>query len=182
MKIKDYKLFLESKSDIDSICKEYNIRNYTINDDGSIDVDGDVNLYSKELTKLPIKFGRVTGSFDCDNNYLTSLEGSPYWVGGFLTCADNYLKTLEGGPKVVVKSYYCESNQLINFKGFPEDFDCTICFEYNPVYKLLENITNDKRNKFIYWCNEFDAIDDQGKVIHERMEEVYNKLGLEYED
>ena len=29
---------------IEEICEKYNIRNYTINEDGSIDVDGYVNL------------------------------------------------------------------------------------------------------------------------------------------
>jgi hypothetical protein len=42
--------------------------NYTINEDGSIDVDGEVYIPNKELTKLPLKFRRVTGHFICYNN------------------------------------------------------------------------------------------------------------------
>ena len=43
------KRFNESKShdEINSICKEYNITNYTINDDDLIDVNGDVDLRNK---------------------------------------------------------------------------------------------------------------------------------------
>jgi len=33
-----------SVDNIYRICEEYGIKNYTINPDGSIDVDGDVNL------------------------------------------------------------------------------------------------------------------------------------------
>lgn len=57
MKIKDYKLFLESnnKEEIDSICKKYNIRNYIINDDFTIDVDGCVDLSCRKLTEFPLK-------------------------------------------------------------------------------------------------------------------------------
>ncbi len=40
-----------------------NIRNYTINPDGSIDVDEDVWLYDKGLTKLPLKFNKVNELF-----------------------------------------------------------------------------------------------------------------------
>jgi hypothetical protein len=65
--MKHIKLF-ESFEDIDSICKKYNIKNYTINPDGSVDVDGDVNLYGDGLVKLPLKFGRVSGDFDCCDN------------------------------------------------------------------------------------------------------------------
>ena len=40
---------------IDKICKRYNITNYTINDDGTIDVDGSVNLSQKSLNQLPFR-------------------------------------------------------------------------------------------------------------------------------
>lgn len=46
---------------IESICKKYNIKNYTINSDGTIDVYGNVILSRNYLTKLPLKFGRVSG-------------------------------------------------------------------------------------------------------------------------
>ena len=45
------KLF-EEYNDIVSICYKYDIENYTINDDGSIDVDDDVCLYGLKLTKI----------------------------------------------------------------------------------------------------------------------------------
>jgi hypothetical protein len=45
------KLF-EDFSEIDSICKKYGIKNYTINPDGIVDVDGDVDLYGRRLEEL----------------------------------------------------------------------------------------------------------------------------------
>ena len=57
---------------ISLICEKYGITNYTINGDGSIDVDGDVNFYSKGLTELPLTFNKVSGYFSCANNQLTS--------------------------------------------------------------------------------------------------------------
>lgn len=189
---------------IDSICKKYNIKNYTINSDGTVDVDGDVNLYKKGLTELPLRFGKVTRSLNCASNNLETLEGSPHWVGIDFECRDNRLTSLKGspqyvgkdfscsvnrlntlecGPNVVLGSYWCNDNIIINFKGFPEDFDLLsyINFNKNPVNVLLKDIPDDKINKFIYWCNEYDAITDNGWIIHERMEEAYNKIGLEYE-
>jgi hypothetical protein len=51
MKLFRYKNFIkESKENIDSICKKYDIKNYTINDDGSIDVDENVYLSNRGLT------------------------------------------------------------------------------------------------------------------------------------
>ena len=63
---------------------------YTINDDdGSIDVEGNVDLRGKKLTKIPFNFGKVSGNFSCHNNQLTTLEGAPNNVGGDFYCCDN---------------------------------------------------------------------------------------------
>jgi len=71
---------------IEEICKKYWIANYTINSDGYINVDGNVWLDNKNLTKLPLKFNNVTGSFNCLGNKLTSLIGCPNYVGGNFYC------------------------------------------------------------------------------------------------
>ncbi|NBO23267.1 hypothetical protein EBU94_08025, partial [bacterium] len=71
--LKTYKLFENTSfptdhEEIKKICEKYKIYNYNINDDGSVDVDGDVDLSNKELTRLPIRFGKVSGSFICSHN------------------------------------------------------------------------------------------------------------------
>ena len=109
--MKHIKLF-ESFEDIDSICKKYDIENYTINTDGTIDGDGDVNLSGQGFIKLPLKFGRVGGNFYCHNNQLTSLEGCPQIVGGDFYCNDNQLTTLEGAPREVGRHFYCDNKIL----------------------------------------------------------------------
>ena len=76
---------------ISLICEKYKITNYTINPDGSIDVLGDVYLCGKNLTELPLRFNKVTGCFDCGDNKLTTLKGSPKWVGGYFNCSSNQL-------------------------------------------------------------------------------------------
>ena len=121
--LKLYQSFLsvQSKEEIDAICKKYSITNYTINDGGSVDVDGDVNLTERELTKLPLKFRRVTGKFYCGYNYLNSLKGSPNYVGRGFYCHNNYLTSFEGCPtqvRPVIKS--CRITGLIfSFVIFP---------------------------------------------------------------
>ena len=97
---------------ISLICEKYNITNYTINEDGSIDVDGDVYLWNKGLTELPLTFNKVTGYFDCDDNNLTTLKGCPRWVGGFFSCYRNRLPSLEFSPDYVGGDFYCYNNPL----------------------------------------------------------------------
>jgi len=95
------------------------IGTYTINDDGSIDVDGMVRLTNKYLTKIPFKFRNVSGSFWCNSNPLTSLEGAPNSVGGDFYCSDNQLTSLEGSPNTVGGSFGCNYNQLTSLEGAP---------------------------------------------------------------
>ena len=97
---------------ISLICKKYKITNYTINPDGSIDVDGNVDLSFKDLTELPLTFNRITGNFSCSCNNLTSLKGSPRWVGCHFTCSNNPLTSLEFSPDYVGGYFNCEYNNL----------------------------------------------------------------------
>ena len=163
------KLF-EGFKDIDAICKEYDIENYTINSDGSIDVDGDVNLIDMNLDKLPLRFNRIGGNFDCNYNQLISLEGSPKWVGGNFYCDNNKLTSLVGGPKLVGGDFACFGNKLISLEGAPKevggDFDC---FK-NTLPQLI--ITNYKYIKeIIKWQDEYN-IWRGGKLDKFRFEEM----------
>ena len=97
---------------ISLICKKYGIENYTINDDGTIDVNGDVNLWIKGLTELPLTFNKVTGYFNCGYNNLTSLKGCPRWIGGNFDCGNNRLASLEFSPDYVGGHFWCEWNRL----------------------------------------------------------------------
>ena len=97
---------------ISLICKKYNITNYTINPDGSIDVNGNVDLSFEKLTELPLTFNKVTGSFNCSGNKLTSLKGGPKWVGYYFSCYNNDLTSLEFSPDYVGDYFTCEYNDL----------------------------------------------------------------------
>ena len=100
---------------------EMGVENYIINDDLTIDVKGNVNLYNRGLDKFPdyIKFGKVGGWFECGNNKLVSLEGCPVSVGGDFYCTNNQLVSLEGCPVSVGGSFSCRNNQLVSLEGCP---------------------------------------------------------------
>src|SRR3990167_6906830 len=91
--------------------KFYGIKNYTINSNGTIDVNGDVDLRSRNLSKLPFTFGKVTGYFLCNYNKLTSLIGAPESVGRNFGCDDNYLTTLFRAPESVGGDFWCDNNK-----------------------------------------------------------------------
>ncbi len=124
--------------------------NYTINDDGTIDVDGDVYLLRKNITKLPFRFGRVTGNFEIDHNNLETLEGSPYYVGGKFSCNVNKLKNLIGSPGEVGGDFECSNNSLSSLEGMtPEIGGDFICYD-NPELTEFDSISNIEGN---IYCN-----------------------------
>lgn len=55
---------------------------HTIHEDGSISVEGNVDLSKKGLTEIPFNFRHVSGCFNCHINQLTSLKYCPTTVGG----------------------------------------------------------------------------------------------------
>ena len=101
-----------NREQIEQWLKKYKIENYTIHDNLVVDVDGDVNLYGKKLKELPFQFGKVTGSFDCSNNQLTSLQYCPTTVGGRFDCSNNQLTSLQYCPTTVGRFLDCSDNQL----------------------------------------------------------------------
>ena len=97
---------------IQSWLDEYGVENYTINNKGEIDVDGDVILGGINLTEFPpfIQFGVVKGLFYCVVCGLTSLKGCPRVVEGDFCCSDNELTTLKDAPKKVSGNFNCGLN------------------------------------------------------------------------
>jgi hypothetical protein len=194
--MKYLKTFESNKSNkqIENICDDLYVCNYTINSDGLVDVDDHVDLSYMELNRLPINFGTVKYNFSCSNNKLTTLEGSPKTVGddfyctrnkltsleggpdiisGDFDCSNNKLKTLEGFPKSIGGYVDCSRNDIINFKGFPDNMDLHyIDFRCNPVYEIYSLFGN---MKCITLINEFDVIQGD-KVRLDRLEMIYQQL------
>jgi hypothetical protein len=129
---------------------EHEIKNYKINDDLTIDVNGDVDflILDNHVEYLPeyIQFNNVDGNFrissinlkslrGCPKNIsypggfscsgcpeLTSLEGCPKDVCFFMCVGCKKIKSLEGCPKYSLHNFNCsDCESLTSLKGCPED-------------------------------------------------------------
>ena len=169
-KIKKYK--------IDKICEKYGIKNYTINSDGSIDVDDNVNLYNYRLTKLPLKFNKVNGWFDCSDNNLISLEGSPVEVNNGFYCRNNNLTSFEYTPRIIRGGFSCSDNNIKSFEYFPSYvkgwFDCYD----NPIYKVWELFEDWTKIELL---NDFDIFRDEDTdepaIVMDRLNDFLLTIG-----
>jgi hypothetical protein len=186
----------ESHEDIDAICKTYGIENYTINSDGSIDVNGYVNLLNKGLIVLLPMFRNIRGSFDCDYNKLTNLKGCPKSIGGSFYCNHNELTSLIGCPKSIGGGFYCDHNNLTSLQGCPKsvggDFSCQLneiesfgeldfihiggnfyCYK-NPIYVVW--ILFQDHTKFEFF-NDCDIIREDRVIILDRLNFFLDYIG-----
>ena len=130
-----------NNANIEAWCDEMGIENYTINSQGEIDVDGDVDLVDKDFKELPHKFGIVNGFFNirgCNN--LTSLKNCPNQVNGDkFSCKDcNNLKTMIGCPSYIKGSLLCNwCKKLISLEGCPKEvgrnFYCNSCMKLDSL-------------------------------------------------
>jgi len=146
---------------ISEICKKYNIQNYNINDNGSVDVNENVHIEGLYLTEIPLMFNKVLGDFYCDSNELTTLKGSPSWVGGNFDCSNNKIKSLEHSPYFVGGYFSCGYNELISLKFSPKEigifFDCV----ENPL------ITNYSSSKILVGCGFSTTLKEDGLIENE---------------
>jgi hypothetical protein len=126
---------------IEDWCKKLGVKYYTIVD-GFVNVDSSVNLSCKNLTEFPIKFGVVTGGFNCNDNELTSLEGSPREIGKGFNCKGNKLTSLKGGPINVKGGYYCQYNNLTSLEGGPIKLSGGLDCGYNPIHEEYSKFKN----------------------------------------
>lgn len=185
---------------INKLCRQYGISDYTINPDGSIDVNENVDLSNKNLYNLPLIFNKVNGDFHCYSNYLTTLHGAPKYVNGSFSCGYNYLTSLEGCPQTINGSFGCSNNQLISLIGCPEeikgDFHCYSnklkSLEGAPKYNgimftchknlisTLEHCPNITCNTYEFYNNKFQEIVME-KLLKNNNEENIN-IFLKYQD
>lgn len=122
-------IFSTPKERIESILKKYNIKNYVINDDLTVDVNGDIDFRGADLKRFPVKFGKIIGNFNCSNNQLETLNGGPNKVSENFYCYNNNLTSLQGSPREVGENFWCVKNKFTSLQGSPRevggDFACS---------------------------------------------------------
>ena len=153
---------------------EHGIKNYTLNDKGEIDVDGDVNLRKKGLTEFPpfIQFGAVKGNFYCSFNNLTSLKGAPKEVSGGFDCSYNKLTTLEGAPNTVDGDFDCSYNDLTSLEGAPEKVGGNFICYYNQLTSL-KGVPKNVGESFIGYNNKIQFTEDDVRKVCKVKDSIY---------
>jgi len=111
----------------------------------SVDVKGDVNIkvsnFNQEILD-EIKFGRVLGNFLCGSLDLTNLNFAPDFVGKDFNCSNNLLTSLEGSPREVRGTFnvYDNGRKIENLMGSPRKIGQNFIISFNLESDCLESL------------------------------------------
>jgi hypothetical protein len=149
---------LKTIKEIKSWLGKCGIENYTINEDLTVDVEGDVFIgtlfnqvnLNKVVPYLPVQFGTVIGSFALDNVKTKSLKGCPKEVGeNLIINSCNYITNLNGCPTEVGGSFTCSNNKKLEFlRGCPKEISENISIVNNAVLSSLRSIQKKVNGNF----------------------------------
>ena len=148
--------------------KKYDIQNYKINKDNTIDVKGDVNLNHYSKSELPsyIQFNIINGIFTINYSKIKTLRGCPQEVTNIFQCINcDSLKTLEGGPKKVEGEFNCsECSKLTSLKGAPKEVGSFYC-QCNNSLKTLEGGPIIASYYHVDQCEKLISLEGSPKVV-----------------
>lgn len=173
--------YFQTKKDIEEWLYQMNICKYTIYDNLIVDVHQDVILNIKTRFKhFPVKFGIITGDFNCSHLGLTTLTGCPTEVQGSFHCDNNKLTSLNNCPISIWGDFDCSYNLLINLKGFPIYLNGSFYCNENKLTSL-EYMPEKINGSLIISFNSINSLKGCPKIIMEYFDCGYNNLtSLEY--
>lgn len=166
---------LKNKEEIITWLENNNIVNYIIHDDFSISVNESVFLRDKNLKQIPLQFNVIHGSFDCSNNQLTSLFGSPKIINGDCNFSRNKLKDLEYCPNIVRGNFLATYNNIHSLKFFPNSIGKGIYLQNNNLI-FLENLPQKVCGHLLLVNNYLTSMEGLPKNIQGTLDISYNHI------
>lgn len=128
--------------------ESHKVRNYTINNDLTIDVHGKVEVYED----LPdyIQFNNIYGSFVALFEYVTSMKGFPRYVEKSFFISNTNIETLDNCPEEVNDFEVIRNKKLKKIESLPKKINGISRFYQNgkrttgEIYRKLCSVTKDK--------------------------------------
>lgn len=165
---------LKSSQSIIDWLETFNIKNYIINEDLTVTVNGSVNLSNKKIKQLPIQFKEVTDEFIISHNPLTTLKGSPLKTNlfdcSFCALTDLVYSPLEIGEKGLVAC----NNNLSHLTGISQKIFSKINVNNNHLTSL-KGLSSNNLELLNVANNQLTSLEGCPKII-EYFDCSYNKL------
>ncbi len=107
-----------NKELIELFCEEFNIKNYYINENYSINVYQNVVLDNFIGDELPIKFNKVIGYFSCNKSNIKSFKNFPNFIEENIYLQGNIIENFHGFPKKVKGRIFLWGSTIKSLDGY----------------------------------------------------------------
>jgi hypothetical protein len=163
---------LKTKQDIKNACYQLGITSIVINDDLTVDVNGNVDLKDTDLIELPVKFNRINGYFDVRyNQNLVNTDNFPVYVKDNLFASYCGIKELTDMPLEIGGSLDISFNELSEITFSKERATLGKCkiglnlyAQNNYFYDLSENPFEVGQSIDLSYCKLYDMYGIQQTV------------------
>ena len=141
-------------------------------------VSGYFDCFDNKLTTLKGSPKYITDGFDCSDNKLTSLEFGPIEVSGDFHCDENRLTSLEFSPKIVGSDFGCIDNEIRDLYGISDYIGAYLyCYKENPISSIINQEVD---MDFVRAFNVYRVIKDD-KVVLKRLKYVMETFNMDYD-
>ena len=119
---------------IKEVLDQYNVVDYSINNDGSVNLTKDITFFKKNLDKIPFNISKAPRILDFSFNNISSLEGSPEECDTIFYAMNN-ISDLKG--ITITSRLLSLSNNKIEKLNFPKEFKTDeLLLNHNNIYEL----------------------------------------------
>ncbi len=135
-----------NKELIELFCEEFNIKNYYINDDYSINVYQNVVLDNFIGDELPIKFNKVIGYFSCNKSNIKSFKNFPNFIEENIYLQGNIIENFHGFPKKVKGRIFLWGSTIKSLDGYNCSLKTLFCdykekiIRKSKIKNIIDNI------------------------------------------
>lgn len=127
-----------NQKEIENWLIEKEISNFTIHDNLTVSVKGDVDLSQKKLTHLPFKFNEIKGNFFASGNLLSNFDNFPNLIEKDLVLCDNKFTTLKGLENITfLKALDVSYNQITHLSHLPNEINGSFSCANNQLKTLV---------------------------------------------
>jgi hypothetical protein len=99
---------------------------------------GNFDCYNEQLTSLKGSPKEIGGIFNCQSNLLNSLKYAPEKTGSYFDCSGNNLTSLKNGPKEIGDYFDCSDNKITSLKGCPKEISGNFYSQDNLLTSLKD--------------------------------------------
>lgn len=142
---------------------------YIFDDDGReiiIHVRGIVDLSNNNFSKLPFKFGSIYGSFFINNCNLMTLMNSPFEVKDNFQACNNPISSLMGSPEYIGGNFNISDCQnLTSFLSGPQKVIGDYISSEAKSLKFLKSL-HTKFGRFSHFANNYKLIEAEKYYIN----------------